>query len=99
MRQPGIEPGSHRWQRRILTIEPLALILYMFVFVCVAPSGARTLDPRYIRPMRYRLRQWSYLQREREPMGRFELPTLCLQGKCNEPLCYIGFHSQNKNKI
>ena len=26
MRQPGIEPGSQRWQRRILTIEPLALI-------------------------------------------------------------------------
>ena len=25
-----------------------------------APSGARTLDPRYIRPMRYQLRQWSF---------------------------------------
>ena len=30
MRQPGIEPGSQRWQRRILTIEPLAHNLYIF---------------------------------------------------------------------
>ena len=31
MRQPGIEPGSHRWQRRILTIEPLAHIIYKYI--------------------------------------------------------------------
>ena len=24
VRQPGVEPGSRRWQRRILTVEPLA---------------------------------------------------------------------------
>jgi hypothetical protein len=26
LRQPGIEPGPHRWQRRILTTELLAHI-------------------------------------------------------------------------
>ena len=31
MRQPGIEPGPHRWQRRILTTELLALIFYIYV--------------------------------------------------------------------
>lgn len=28
MRQPGIEPGSHAWEARILTIEPLAQYTY-----------------------------------------------------------------------
>ena len=27
-----------------------------------APSGARTLDRRHIRPVRYQLRQWSWLR-------------------------------------
>ena len=27
MRYPGIEPGPHRWQRRILTTELIALII------------------------------------------------------------------------
>ncbi len=28
LRQPGVEPGPHRWQRRILTVELLALIIH-----------------------------------------------------------------------
>ena len=31
MRQPGIEPGPHRWQRRILTTELLALLFNNFL--------------------------------------------------------------------
>ena len=30
MRQPGIEPGPHRWQRRILTVELLARTLHIY---------------------------------------------------------------------
>ena len=38
MRQPGIEPGPHRWQRRILTVELLAL-KYIYIYINVyAPS-------------------------------------------------------------
>ena len=32
MRQPGIEPGPHRWQRRILTTELLTLVLILLTY-------------------------------------------------------------------
>ena len=32
MRHPGIEPGPHRWQRRILTTELMALN-YVFKYI------------------------------------------------------------------
>ncbi len=32
MRYPGIEPGPHRWQRRILTTELIALLHNLNIF-------------------------------------------------------------------
>ena len=41
MRYPGIEPGPHRWQRRILTTELIALQIMI-----VEREPDQILDPR-----------------------------------------------------
>ena len=40
---------------------PTRLMRHIFFYFYCAPSGARTLDLRYIRPVRYQLRQWCKL--------------------------------------
>ena len=35
MRRPGIEPGPHRWQRRILTPELTTQCIYIYYFNCI----------------------------------------------------------------
>ena len=45
LRQPGIEPGPHRWQRRILTIELLAQI---YIILMLYPG----FEPGLPRPQR-----------------------------------------------
>ena len=48
MRQPGIEPGPHRWQRRILTVELLARTLHIYIYIynkiCYLTGRTRTSD-------------------------------------------------------
>ena len=40
MRHPGIEPGPHRWQRRILTTELMAHIFIIIKYYNICPDGA-----------------------------------------------------------
>ena len=36
MHQPGIEPGPPRWQRGILTVRPLVLIVRDILYICLS---------------------------------------------------------------
>ena len=60
MHQRGFEPRPSAWEADMLDHYTIgALSACLLASLAYAPSGARTLDHGYIRPVRYQLRQWS----------------------------------------